>query len=179
MSNLLPEDQKKIVRQRYLWKYTTVALFFFCAFLVFSILSLLPSYFATSYTMKVLRNDALQQQETKKETSKEGEQLVASLKKTNSLSELILAWVKEKFAYEALAEVVEKKADGVVITTVAYDRKNGTIAVSGRAHKRDDLIAFKNALEEGNTFKGIDLPVSDLAHKEDIAFTITVGLATP
>ena len=129
--------------------------------------------------MKVLRNDALQQQERTTETSKEGEQLVALLKKNNSLSELIVTWVKEKFAYEALAEVVEKKTGGIAITTIAYDRKNGTIAVSGRAHKRDDLIAFKNALEGGGTFKKIDLPVSDLAHKEDIAFTITVGLATP
>ena len=55
-------------------------------------------------------------------------------------------------------------------------KKNYQVNISGKAAKRDNLLIFKNALEETSCFIKIYSPLSNLIKREDIDFRFTGDL---
>ncbi len=178
MSNLLPEEQKKILRQAYLFRVATVVLLAIFASVVVALAGLLPAYFATTYKMAILEEEVKGLRNVASE-KKEGELLTASMQDINSKLEMLEKWSKEVPAYKDMLKAIEERGKGVVITTLVYDRKNASIVLSGTADERDNLLAFKTGLENSGKFKAVNLPVSNLAQKEDIDFSLTISLVKP
>lgn len=178
MANLLPENKKKDLVQQYFLKLTAVvSVFVFVAFL-FAIVGLLPSYFATTVKGKTIEED-LKHAENRPLVKSTDDDVTSKVKAVNILTPALEAWFGMPFAYEAIIHAVVERVDGVAVTSVVYSREGGSLVISGAAKKRDDLIAFKNALQKYAPFKNIDLPVSDLAHKENLSFSITITLVYP
>ncbi len=54
--------------------------------------------------------------------------------------------------------------------------KNYSLSLAGKAKTREDLLVFKDNLEKEDCFENVDLPLSDLVSKEDIAFQIDLDI---
>lgn len=178
MSNLLPDEQKKIVSQAYFFRVVTIALLFVTLCFSFALASLLPAYFSTTYKLARIEDEVKELQTIVSETKK-SELLVASMKDINSKLEVVEKWSKEGPAYKKILKVLEERAVGIALTTMQYSRKNASIELVGTAREREDLLNFKTALEKSGKFLAVLLPVSNLAQKEDVDFTITITFAKP
>ncbi|TSC61900.1 MAG: Uncharacterized protein Greene041614_823 [Parcubacteria group bacterium Greene0416_14] len=178
MSNLLPENRKRELRQGYFLRLAGVASVFILTALVFAIVGLLPSYFATIIKAKTVEED-LKYAENARPTKRRDIDLLVSVKEVDTLSPVLETWFGMPFAYQAIADAVAERVGGVALTSIVYSREGKKLVISGAAKQRDDLIAFKNVLQKNGTFKNIDLPVSDLARKENLSFSITITLAYP
>jgi Tfp pilus assembly protein PilN len=67
------------------------------------------------------------------------------------------------------------KLNGTVPENVAIvnlSTKNYSVSLSGKANTRDDLIAFKENLDKEECVSNVDLPLSALVSKDNIAFQI-------
>ncbi|MCX6761770.1 MAG: PilN domain-containing protein [Candidatus Moranbacteria bacterium] len=64
--------------------------------------------------------------------------------------------------------------DNVEISGMAT--KNYGLSLAGKAKTREDLLLFKDNLEKEQCFENVNLPLSDLVSKEDIAFQIDLGI---
>ena len=178
MSNLLLAEQKKILRQAYLMRAVTVVLFFVFALLLFALIALVPSYFATKLQAEVIESEMRELQDDAFPV-KESEQLATSVREITERTEILKKWFAETFMYNNILKVIAERQKGIAITAFSSQRKGASMVVSGTARERDDLLAFKNALEKSKKFKTIELPVSNLAQKEDIDFSITVTFVGP
>jgi uncharacterized membrane protein len=178
MANLLPENKKKELSQQYVLKLAAVAFVFVFATVLLAIVGLLPSYFATTIKAKTIEED-LKHAENKTVVKSTDDDVVSKVKAVNTLAPTLEAWFGTPFAYEAIIDAVAERVGDVGVTSVVYSRERGNLVISGAAKKRDDLIAFKNSLQKYAQFKTIDLPVSDLAHKENLLFSITITLVYP
>lgn len=177
MSNLLPDEQKKILRQTYVFRVATILLFLAAACFLFALASLSPAYFSTMYKIALIEGEVKELQNIVSETKK-SELLIESIKGINSKLEVLEEWSKELPAYKEILKVLEERRNGIAIMSMIYHRKNASVVVTGTAHARDDLLSFKTALEKSGKFRTIELPVSNLTKKEDIDFSITTTFAS-
>jgi hypothetical protein len=71
--------------------------------------------------------------------------------------------------------VTHAKNSGVALTNLAVDRSGAkaTLRLSGVASTREALLSFKKRLEAEKFLEGVELPVSNLAQRVDIGFSIT------
>lgn len=67
-----------------------------------------------------------------------------------------------------LAKLNDGVSSGIVLESVA--NKNYVVSLVGLADTRDNLLVFKSRLEEDECFEKVDLPLSDLVSKENVAF---------
>lgn len=76
-----------------------------------------------------------------------------------------------------LIELTEKTPANIRLLALEMDAK-GIIKIRGSAKTRDDLIAFKETLEQSSYMQNIDLPLRFLIDEHDITFVIEAGLKT-
>jgi hypothetical protein len=67
-----------------------------------------------------------------------------------------------------LVKFDEKVTSGIKIESLA--NKNYSISLVGLADTRDNLLVFKNGVEKDSCFQSINLPLSDLVSKDNVAF---------
>lgn len=70
-----------------------------------------------------------------------------------------------------LSLLSEKEISGIEITSLST--KDYNILIGGKADARDDLIAYKEKLDQEECFSGVDLPLSNLVLPKDIDFQIS------
>lgn len=71
------------------------------------------------------------------------------------------------------------KLDAIVPSGVeisALSSKDYAVYLTGKAKNRDDLILFKERLSQDDCFQDVNLPLSDLVSKENIAFQIDLDV---
>ena len=98
---------------------------------------------------------------------------------TNNLVRTLSAAQDSIFFSSIVEDVVSHRTDGVVITSLSLSHVPNTtnqssIAISGNALTRDNLVAFERSLEADPQFTKVVLPVSNLARDTDINFNITM-----
>lgn len=93
----------------------------------------------------------------------------------NSQTGDILAIKKDQFYWSRmLIGISESIISGVSINELAS--KNYSVFLSGRADSRDNLIKFKEKLENNQCFTDIKLPLSNLVSKENIDFQLDLKM---
>ena len=74
-----------------------------------------------------------------------------------------------------LEEVLAVRPKGVQILTIGMKRgAPGVIALSGTTSSRDDISAYRAALEKNPRFTGVSVPIGVLAGTSDDRFTMTI-----
>jgi len=87
----------------------------------------------------------------------------------NSRAADILAISKDQIYWNKMfVELESINTEGIFLDGLATN--NFLVSVSGEAVDRDSLIGFKSSLEESGCFTDVNLPLSNLVKKEDIAF---------
>lgn len=63
--------------------------------------------------------------------------------------------------------------NNIQLKSLQFNQDDGTFDVQGYAKTRDDLLVFKEALEQLPFLQNINSPISNLIKKEDITFQFT------
>lgn len=78
---------------------------------------------------------------------------------------------------KVINEVIFKKMPVIKITEISYQQDSiagKTIKVHGTAPSRAALLLFRQALENDNAFKKVDLPISNFVKGADISFYLSL-----
>ena len=80
---------------------------------------------------------------------------------------------------KVINSIIASKSPNIKITRIVYVEKDEStgaklVTISGIAPSREELLSFRQALEENSSFKNIDLPVSNFVKETNIQFTLTL-----
>jgi hypothetical protein len=178
MINLLPQFEKKKLRNEYRLRAAAIVL---CGILLIEIVaaaSLAPSYYRIDAMGKSLTAD-LAAKKTQTPLGDDGAQKKIAL---------IQAEVKllnpslgpgDKLPSEILEEILEQKPSGIVVNSFSYARSGAAAAaaqLAGVAETREDLLAFQRMLKENSHFGDIKYGQSFITRRTDIDFQLTVTI---
>ena len=109
---------------------------------------------------------------------------IAGIEDDVAKTEAIIAELKKAPAASDMSEIIheiEKSAPaGISFKTFGMEQVKGVIGpvrVQGTAQRREDLIAFKQAIEAHALFQTATVPIADLARERDVQFSMTVAVA--
>ena len=71
-----------------------------------------------------------------------------------------------------LADISTKAPVGVQITYLALTKPQKEVEIRGKSSTRDDLVIFKNNLEEDGDYTNLDIPITSFLQKTDLDFKI-------
>lgn len=77
-----------------------------------------------------------------------------------------------------LNTIISNKTNSIKITDVLFtsiSSSTSMLVVQGVSSTRDDLVNYKNTLDQTKMFKSVDLPVSNLAKDRNIVFSINLS----
>lgn len=147
-----------------------VSVFFIVAFLVAYIfmLSLLQNANRTVSTLS---------------TSPASPNLIAQesqIERVNALTETTTLLLAETPLWSAvLTELAGRAIDGVVISNFSAGSIANTMTISGTARDRTTLNQFKKSLQDSTMLADVGLPITNLAQRENIPFSISFRIKDP
>lgn len=173
--NLLPKDTKRALHTEYRYRRRVAAAFLFSAVLLISTIALLPAFFL-SFTKKT---SALEQQKIAEQAEAEREQSDISriVHATNRRMRILSADTRSIPPLRSVLEaVLDERPAGVALSGFFYEArtKDGrAFIVKGIAQNREAATNLVANMREHEMFSSVELPISDLAPRTDIPFTIT------
>lgn len=174
MLNFLLEKSKKIVIVEYFFRVFTYFLLFLFLSLIVLIFLFLPSNFYSKY-----KNDIVSQQlsSIKSKVGENSEDPIKIIKDVNCFT-TIFADEKDQINFgELIQKIINLKDKNIKISSLSFIKnKDGSIGVTinGIAGNRDSLTLFDKELKGEESFKKVELPVSNLIKNIDSDFTITL-----
>ncbi len=90
-----------------------------------------------------------------------------------STNNKLAAYIKWSTIIEDFTKTVPS---GIQLTYLGMDKTNKKIKLRGKANTRDDLVNFKNNLDDNKNYSNIDIPITNFLEKTDIDFTIDFNL---
>lgn len=181
--NLLPPEEKKIVRDKYHKRLAVVGLIFLMILLSIVLISISISYIVSAYEIKVLKREL--EAISKTNDARGVVSNIKIIKDTNNKLDLLSKVSAGSLVYD-LSDVFASVIDSanLKLTSLSYDQieiKKGQtkevghrIVVGGVADSRDKLRDFVKILQSDKRFSSVDLPVSSLIENKDIVFFITL-----
>lgn len=174
MPNLLPEKNKKEIRNEFILRLLVVSfVFVFFAITIF-VVSLVPSY-NLSIVKKTI---TLEQVNSLKDSAEiEEKELSADILKNEKAKILALSLTEKNSASKIIEKILEKRPQGVKITDIFYEKNDAggiDVVVNGNSSSRNILIGFVEKLELEEEFEKIDFPVSNLVKDESMDFSINI-----
>ena len=176
MINLLPVEEKKAIEKEYKLRVVSIYIMFVIAAIVIGLVMLLPAYFLVN----VVEGD-LEKEVSILEASSESTKM-DEINSELRLTEDRLRAITESKDTIALYKVIEKissyRTTGINISNISYARGAGEreskLILAGSASSRDGLLEFTKEMENDELFSEVVLPVSSLAQKIDIDFSVEV-----
>ena len=156
-----------------------VLLFFISAACIVGIASLFPAYL---YSTLEERSHLNQVAELQKKTDAASvttiqRQLTGSVSLVNTINDTLQGDIFSK----TIASIVAVKGN-IKISSFAVEQsavKTISVAISGFAPTRTDLLAFKLRLQGLSPQTRVDLPISALAQDKDVSFSIQINEILP
>jgi len=167
--------------------YKLVVLFFImCGIYVLILLvAILPSYFLSSVKRNIVSSKLeLQKGEPVLLPDQKTLLVIKDLDRKLSLTETA---GNNKFlvSEKVINSIVDRKMSDIKITDISYENdpskaKEGstgkTISIKGIAPSRERLLLFRQRLEDGASFKRVDLPISNFVKGSNIQFYLNLIL---
>lgn len=182
LTNLLPLDRQRALRNAYFLRLGTVALSFLAVLVLVSAALLVPSYM---YVVGQAQNEreALAVLEAQLSSSEEQEVVrrLTELERDARYLSTVGANVSATRVFESI--LLEPRA-GTTLTGLTFTppsgKAEGKVTLSGKAATRAALRQYQATLSAMPNVTSAELPISAYAREVDIPFTITVsGLFTP
>lgn len=179
MANLLSTTERQILRTERFKRLGICALIGILITFAIGSLLLVPAYLSATSREGTTqeRLEAL----TKIIELKQGDSSDSVIRDTQDRLEILSAALRERSPEQFLLETIDAMPAGVTLWQYSYSTDEGgvTISISGRATNRAALLSFGERLRGSGLFASVDIPISTLARSEDIAFTLSMQLATP
>lgn len=178
MFNLLPKPEKDAIRREYRLRLATVVLWFLCATLLISSLLLLPSWFLSVQKEGAAERRSIALSESVAQRELAG--FEGTLRATEEQLALLSRESPKGRFYELIGEIAARRPENVsfesITVTGRADGKHSMI-VSGIASDRDSLVVFSRSLGAISLLEKAELPLSNLAKKSDISFSLSAPLS--
>ena len=98
----------------------------------------------------------------------------AKIKKINDTATKTLNIVKATTSPNLVYNAIENaRPEGIEILEYRLDLDNGEIEIFGKAATRNDLIKFKQSLEENKSFSHIIIPISSFEVESNLSFNLS------
>ncbi len=176
MHNLLPPAQKKELRRLYLSRVAVVGLLALAVALIAGAVSLLPSLVLVAAERgAVLSEYAALEELIATNADKSPKENLAL---TAELAALLGAEYKQVPPSTGIEQSLRALPEGVALTLLNYNRRDGTLYMEGAAARRDALVAFTRRLEQAGMWRAVELPISDLAPSVDLSWHLTLRAAS-
>lgn len=172
--NLLPPEEKKILSLEQSRRWVN---FYGCSgFLMLAAFSLLL-IFIWSLILIQLKGSNLDVQSN--QASQQGRSVSEqqnSVKELNrTLQTLDAVQKNQRYFSKFLIFLAENLPSGMRLDGLAVE-KNGRVALSGFAPRREQLLLFQRKIEDSSLFSDIENPLENLTRQTDINFTIEFSL---
>ena len=175
MINLIPPEGHRAVRKEYLVRVSATYCFLFAVVFILLTVSLIPTYVLVRAQMHAYDAEVSVQTEggeikIAEEDTVRTEAILTELRKTPNTPNMSVI----------IREIENAATRGISFRNFSLQYTANTldpILVQGVADRREDLVAFKQAVEAHALFEGADIPLTDLAKERDVPFTITIRLA--
>lgn len=176
MINVLPQNEKQLLRKEYQLRLLSVCLLLVTIIGVFASVALFPSYVASKNKETLLEAKLMELNKTNPDISITD--LDAAIKKINN-SLVVLSANKSRrvVSQDVLDPLLALRTKGIQLGQILYtERPDGVVLmdVHGVASNRVTLQEFKAALTASGKFTTVDLPISNFVQKSNINFTITI-----
>lgn len=166
--NIISQELKKEIKLITLYKLLRRLGFF-----IFSLLFIYA--FAFQSSKLILKKYSLDIVNRETANLKNSEEYIQKIKTTNEKIDKVALVQKDAVLWTKFLKILSDKiSEDVIINQIAIDKKIDNFTISGTAKSRDSLLALEKTLEETGYFEEINLPISSLLKKDDIAFSINV-----
>ncbi len=174
MSNLLPPEQKKIVRREY--KLRVLCIFLILTFVAecFGVVFLIPAYIYSD----TKRESAEADKASAAKPEDKDLQVFATLRLLGNQARASQPESRQPFS-DAIKLVLAHAGNGISLQSIVVENKgpqNHSLSVGGRASSRQTLLAFKNSMQAEKGISGVDIPVSAFAQDQNISFTAKIDV---
>jgi Tfp pilus assembly protein PilN len=178
MLNVLPQQQKDLLKKEYTMRRLVLILALVILALLISLVLLTPSYFSF-YTRAGVARTQLEQAKQALDTDLQNGELTAELNTAIRHVADLRPLVEPVSSYD-LVRIFETKPSTIRISEIIYTNARAeepaSIRIRGVAADRDSLTAFGRALEGRVEFQSVDLPVSNFVKERDIDFVMSVEI---
>jgi hypothetical protein len=167
--DLLPDDRKEeIKRKKRFWIFIKQELLF-----IFPLLILLVIFINIFVILGIQKNYTISysSQEKSQGKYKELKEYENQFKSTNELISKVSHIQKDQLIWSKMFLYLSEIAPaGIFLEGIST--KDYQVFLLGKAEKRDNLLAFKDALEKGGCTENVNVPLSDLVNKENVSFQL-------
>jgi hypothetical protein len=171
MINLLPQSEKKLIKNKEKEKISLIL-----EIIIFNFfLSLILILFSIKiYTAGLVESEKIIFDQTKKELEtsefKDVAQRVNLMNK--NFSNLKSFYDNQNSVISVIEKLFQTLPDGIYLTSFSYTKNDFQINISGFSGNRDILIEFKNNLEKNNNFEKISFPESTWINATGTTFNL-------
>jgi hypothetical protein len=175
MTNLLPDEYKKIINTEYKRRLFTVFLWILVAIITITIVTVLPLGIKIYFEEKQVGSEL--QLLKSKPAVLDYSSLEKDIKDTKKDLDMLKNEVpKRLYVANMIEDVLAVKPSGIRFDSIVWFREDKyfRFMIGGRGDNREVLRQFVNNLKSNPLFVTVDLPVSSFAKPEDVDFTITI-----
>lgn len=172
--NLLPEENKKNIQRKTHARFFLWQLFLLFALEIFYVSILISTFIILDFQLQSLKVTG------QKVTAEHSSQVTLDMyqkkfKETNGVVDTIGKIQDNHFFFTRVFFLLDMLVpSGIVIDHLVT--KNYTILLTGKATKREDLLAFDAKLKESSCTENINVPISNLFSQENIDFQVDFGI---
>lgn len=179
--NLLPSEEKKKNRKRYLLRLSTTGAYVVVFLMLINFALLLPSYIMARSKKSIaetrIENTTGMSAEERERLEKETE---LSIKELNKKLETFSADTKTATTIispaQTIKKILELKSATIKVQGIVYEKTSDRerFVVTGRSAQRDDLAQFVEVLRKDPFFTKVELPLSSYVKSTDISFSLVL-----
>lgn len=172
--NLLPEENKKNILRKTHARFFLWQLFLLFALEIFYVSILISTFIVLDFQLQNLKG-AGQRVNAEHSSQVTLDTYQKKFKETNTAVETVGKIEENHFFFtQAFLLLDTLVPNGIIIDHLTT--KNYTILLTGKASKREDLLAFDAKLKESSCTENINVPISNLFSQENIDFQVDFGI---
>lgn len=166
--NIIPNELKNEIRLKKNYKQLNKLAFMLLAMAIF--FSALLEFSKFFLSAQKISEENLSAGKNTENYTKQVNEINAQLKEIKNIQKNNIYWTG------FLLRLTNYIGNGIQISQIAISKTDNSLKLAGMAKTRADLLALKDILEKSASFTEINLPISSLLEKENIAFQINTNI---
>ena len=176
MFNLLTDDLKEKIKANYRLRRLVVLLIFIIFLQVSFLIFLFPSWIASLFKEKesILQTEKMNQSLLSQNT----DSIASTITTINTKLNIINNTLEYHEVIPIINTILSNKTGSIHINSLTYGSVNAStsaLTIQGISATRESLVLFVKSLKKSETFKVVDLPVSNLTKDKNIDFVINLS----
>lgn len=170
MINLIPPEEKKELAENKKQKLIIICGFLgflFCLSLVLGLVSV-KFYVAGQNLYQTVFYEAAQKEFSSHENQEIKKEIISFRRDIDRINAFYAADIDLTFLLEKFISALNP---GVLLKSISYQSETASFNITGFSEKREDLLLFKNNIENDPAFKNIEFPPASWVKSENVDFS--------